>query len=983
VTGGVGNIPNINYPIYDPTTEAACTANNSTMVGTPAAPVSCRYQYGYGPGAGKGALGNPVLVNAGKANVIPAGEISPQMVYLQKFLPQPALTPDGNISNNYLGAFAAGFNNWLWAVRVDYDISDKNRVFGMYSRGDRHSIPYNGNSVLPLPYLTTFNADVAGHFAEIQDAYTITPNISNQLRYGYLYFGGPPQPNVTQGNPAWNMVAAGVTNLPAGQASTDFPYTTFSGSNAPSSWGSSSGQAGIAGGTHSYILNDNILWVKGRNAFNFGAEYAWLENNAGPFAGPSGFVNLGMSLNETAQPIQTGANSYVTNSGYSYASFLIGAMDNPSVTQQPFAVYGVRERPLAPYFQDDFKLNPKLTLNLGMRWDYMPVLQEVLDRYSFLNPTVTNPNTGNPGALQFAGTWGGAGTINCNCHSPMNNWHKNFAPRLGFAYAANDKTVIRGSYSIMFTHGGGTGGSNGNDITGENGFTIGTSFNPSTAGASFYLNTNPAFPTTGGGNVAGPNSNFGGASYTFPVVNSINITPALAGYLTGNYVTGTPSTFVAAQAQNYADPYVGGRAPEMVFFNLGVQRELTKTATVSVNYVGTQGHFLPGPTHIRGQYADDINPSYLASIGMSNAVNLSSAATAANVATVQTACGNCIPTTSIYPWYEAAAAVSSTATIGHMLTWMPQYSSVSDTYGVDVANSMYNALQLRLDQRVSHGLTMTLTYTFSKTMDDVGSSRSGFAIPTSVIATGRAWKQNLIDRTESASNTPQLLNIFGVYKLPFGKGGYGASHFFVRAVAGNWELSGISQYSSGLPLVITSSAAGTSQSYGQGTFQPDINPNFHGSPRINGKWGSQSTAVNLASLPYITGYLNTTVAGQGANAVAGATNSGGNTTCANSVGPFCNPQNNTIGDNSRVGSFNLRGPSTFRLTASINRTFDLSNRFKFVFRVDCMNVTNHVTFGNNASNNSIGVNPTSATFGQVSIASGDARSFQFQGRLKF
>jgi hypothetical protein len=68
---------------------------------------------------------------------------------------------------------------------------------------------------------------------------------------------------------------------------------------------------------------------------------------------------------------------------------------------------------------------------------------------------------------------------------------------------------------------------------------------------------------------------------------------------------------------------------------------------------------------------------------------------------------------------------------------------------------------------------------------------------------------------------------------------------------------------------------------------------------------------------------------------------------------------------------------------ALNRTFDITERFKFVFRVDCMNVTNHVTFGNNFQNNQVGVNPDSATFGTVGGATGDSRAFQFQGRIKF
>jgi hypothetical protein len=240
-----------------------------------------------------------------------------------------------------------------------------------------------------------------------------------------------------------------------------------------------------------------------------------------------------------------------------------------------------------------------------------------------------------------------------------------------------------------------------------------------------------------------------------------------------------------------------------------------------------------------------------------------------------------------------------------------------------------------------------------------------------------------MDRSRSASDLPQLLTIFGVYKLPFGKGGIGAGNRAVRWVAGGWELSGISQYSSGLPLAIVGTAASVAQNFGQGQVMMDKNPNFHGSPRINGGWGHGMTASLLGTTPYITGYLSSTGAGLGA-ATYNTSNTGtSTTTCASSVGPFCNTQNNTIGDSDRVAPYGLRAQSNFRLTMSVNRTFDITNRYKFVFRVDCNNVTNHVTFGNNFQNNQIGVNPTAATFGEVIGASNDSRSFQFQGRIKF
>jgi hypothetical protein len=143
-------------------------------------------------------------------------------------------------------------------------------------------------------------------------------------------------------------------------------------------------------------------------------------------------------------------------------------------------------------------------------------------------------------------------------------------------------------------------------------------------------------------------------------------------------------------------------------------------------------------------------------------------------------------------------------------------------------------------------------------------------------------------------------------------------------------------------------------------------------------------ANNLSTRPYIQGYISNANAGNGTSGVVTTANSGTSSVpCASSVGPFCNTATGTVGDTARVAPYGLRAPSIFRLTMSVNRTFDLTDRFKLVFRVDCQNVTNHVTFGNNFANQSIGVNPTSTAFGTVAIASNDSRAFQFQGRLQF
>jgi len=99
-------------------------------------------------------------------------------------------------------------------------------------------------------------------------------------------------------------------------------------------------------------------------------------------------------------------------------------------------------------------VTPKLTLDLGLRYDLFPSVKEVKDYASYFDPNLANTLTGLNGALNFTGN--GAGT--CNCDTPVKNYWKNFGPRFGLAYQLDSKTVIRSSWGIMFTHGDAVGG---------------------------------------------------------------------------------------------------------------------------------------------------------------------------------------------------------------------------------------------------------------------------------------------------------------------------------------------------------------------------------------------------------------------------------------------------------------------------------------------------------------------------------------------
>lgn len=947
------------YVIYDPTTLGECSANSTTG--------PCRYAFGQTPGDVPGPAGNP---SGTPTNIIPASEISPIAQYMEQWLPDPTLSGPGIISGNYLGGSPTGYDNWLYSGRIDYNLSDKQRISWVLTGGNRVAWPFTstGNLQLPIPYTRTDYSVVAGHWSDLGDTYTFTPHLVNQFRFGWSNFGGPPLRNLTQGIKKYEAVTAGISfaGVPAdGQAPTEFPTSTFSGSNAPEQWGD-----GASGHTstivnESYTTLDNLLWVKGNHSMTFGFQMQRLQDNNSSYDGPASDITLAWSPSETAC-IVTGAKNasctspgaasgyqYLTNTGYSYASFMLGAVNSTSISLQPFSVLGGRYSTYAPYFQDDWKIGRKLTLNLGLRWDYIGPYHEVLNRFSYLNPNLTNPVTGNPGALQFAGKWGGPG-VSCNCGTPVHTYWKNWGPHVGFAYELTSKTILRGGFATLYSHGGGTGGAGGAG-TGPSqlGFTSSVSFPANAAGPgagpAFYLNNSAAYQSLGLGN-----ANFGGPGYSVPPITAPG---AISQTLNvGNTVDSNGKYIKAGGAPTYADFYVAGRAPEFNFWNFGIDRQISNNITISIDYAGSESHFIYGAGNLRGLYAGQVNSIYYALGSLLNA-----AATPANIAAAQAI----VPSISVpYAGFTAAAqnGGGSQATIGRMLTWMPQFSGTSDGWGASTANANYHALQISAHKRMSNGLDITANYTYSKQIDDAGTQRDGYAIPANLTRNGKAWAQNRIDRGISATSVPQNLAVFGTYRLPFGAGAFGGSaNPVVRQIIKGWQLAGTFTYSSGTPLLVTSSNCTTPFA---GTCMPDVNPNFAGKTvRQNGSWGKGITAGNFAAIHYLV------------NSKDGSCTAGTGGNC-----PFTDPQPYMFGDASRTLAYDgLRNPSNYSLNGSVSRTFDITERWKFVFRADCQNIPNKVNFGG------IQANMDNTNFGTVGSATGNtgSRDFQFSGRINF
>ena len=941
-------------------------------------------------------------------NVIPTADISPITKAMESFMPNynnptAANYNSSTISNNYLSTGIGGRNNHLYDYRVDIDLSSKNRVSAVGALGHVVYINNFGSPYLPPPYEVGDYAVIVPKQYDVEDAYTITPHLTNQFKWGYTRFYmpiiNPTDTAAGYGTKSQTIGAFGITNLPGGQAGTEFPGVSFGtskdASTGPATWTTNSNSASTQLTIpNNYALVDNLQWLKDKHVITFGMTYQFQGlNNANP-ATFTGVLSLPFNQSPTAGytvgstssacPGVQGCSSAIDTSltGYGYASFLLGAVDPISLPLQNVATIYSRIKAIAPFVEDSYKVNQKLVVDFGLRWDYLPPLHEKFSHFTFLNPTATNSATGTPGALEFAGSYGGS-AVSCGCKTPANTYYKNWGPRLGLDYSVNDKTVFRAAMAIVYSQGGGTGGGRVSGNGGSNGAGQALGFNTTaisnnditsggTAGPSFWLSSNTGYLG------ANANTSLFGPGYLYPAAPAPG--PASTILDAGNYLSST-GAFVTASSMGYEDPYSAGRAPMYTFWNAGFERTITKDMTLQVNYVGDESHhaFDGNSQNARGYWNNQLNPIYLAALGSVTGKNsggstvplLTAPATSANVAILNAALPGAPNPAS---FIAAANAFPSQGgiTIAQMLTAFPQYSTVQDGLGgAYTDNFSYNALQITLSQRTAHGLTFNVNYTYSKNIGDDGTFRSGFNIPAAAIdGNGQNWHQNRIDRSWTSVSLPQLVNAYGVYKLPFGGSGqFGGNSLLGRQLLGGWQLSGVYTYSSGSPITVTWSTGGNcaNAAPNAGQCQVSYAPGYTGSPRINGSYGSGPNGFTACNIGIGAGctarnYVDT-------NAFKAPAD----------LSTVTGTHQYLIGNIARSAPYALRNPGTENLNAAIRRSFNLpGERAVFIFEADCTNVWNKVTFG--GPNSGWG---STTTFGQVTSASGNPRDWQFAGHITF
>jgi hypothetical protein len=949
-------------------------------------------------------------------NVIPQGLISPISLAMAAALPVPT---NQSTVNNYLAGLPLQQDDYRLDGRLDYTISARNKlsIVGVGGLNGSNTIPrYSSQTQLPLPYAGAAFVSAKTATGVITHTFVATQRLINTFKYGYTRTWGQSF-SPTKGGP-FSAANEGILNTPPGNASVSAPGVTFS-SGGPNAQASPSGFAGnVDSGpqaTNNYTIIDNLLYVKGRHNLTFGIQVQWLETNAASYAGFSGPTALTYSSNST-ENLAFNASTNVLTGGSAYASFLVGAVYAANVRTQTISDVGGRYRPIAPYVQDSWRIRPNVTINLGLRYDYLQPYREVHDRFAFINPDLTNPVVGIPGVIQFGGFGAGPSSLFtpyvCQCHTPIHPYNKNFEPQLAVAWSVHRDTVVRANFGVITTHAGGTGG-HGNATAGpgnnsEFAYTNVWQGNGSTDQPVFFLNPNiQGSPNNGkfAPGLPGGQADFSSLPVFTSAAANFNPLSTTGNYLIGGTSAGPNSPFPCANVssnncnsstQNYVDLYYGGRGPQFVNYNFGIEQMINKQAVLSINYVGSQTHFLPGGSG-RG-YATNSIPAdvayYLATLTGPD-IPIPTGQTVDNVLSKT---WNTDPKTGLTNG-ERNAIVSvapklspingpflgyggNGATVARAVSGFPQFGNLSDIWGA-TGNSNYNALQISIIQRPWHNLSGFVNFTWSKSIDDVGIHRTQYPVGPNVGNFNGYKKASGVDRSLGRFDQRHAFNATWNYLSPIGRG----QQFFATSrvatwLGGGWSLSGIYKIREGSPLQITTNTATdgsciTSANAYQGTCLPDYNPNFIGTnPRINGKWG-RGPGANASNVQTI-GYINPAAF-----------------QCPDNV---ANCGSYKLGNVARSAPYGLTGPGYWDVDLGIRRTFLMheSSALKLTFQLeaDVINVTNSTFFSLAGGNSGWGVCPPNVTnttqcsalaFGTVGGQNGAVppRDWQFAGRFRF
>jgi hypothetical protein len=553
--------------------------------------------------------------------------------------------------NNFLPLGGQVFDNRVTTIKVDHNLTPNHKISVTTTWQTRPDIlPGNGWGVNSPLDGGQDPKNVTSYAVRLNYDYMIRSNLLN-----HLTIGGDGMHNTAYTNTigqGWNQ-KLGITGLPADPGS--FPSVNFSGGSAsPISLGGGNDSRNISS---RLSLNENLTWVLGRHTMKFGVNFI-RERYANFEAGNSNGV-FGFGNSETSQPDSPNFNNW----GSSFASFLLGEVDNTSTSTISDLAW--RQNYQAFFLQDEWRATPHLTVSYGIRWERYPGSYEIHDEATSFSPNVPNPAAGGIlGALIFAGS----GPGRTGRRTFANPW-SGFAPRLGLVYEVTPKTVVRASGGVYYAPG----------IT------------PRLDATGF--SANPSFSSPDGFN---------------PVYNWANTWPQ-----NWNRPPQIDPSFANGQGVVAVLPNAD-RPPQIITWTLGVQRELAKDMALEISYIGSKStHLELGGTPFGGpdltSYLNVLDTRHLA---LGNLLNLSIDDPQAQAAGIQ----------SPFPGFD----LLPNHTVGQALRPYPQYTSVTMPYN-PLGYANYNGLTIELTKRFSRGVSVLAFYTRSKAMtnDDAAATDLG------------------------------------------------------------------------------------------------------------------------------------------------------------------------------------------------------------------------------------------------------------------
>ena len=773
-------------------------------------------------------------------NKIPASQINPVALGMLSYLPLPNRPGDPVTgSNNYYTNYSSPIIENSFSIRFDHAITDKQKIFGRYSLNDTTQTRPNlygsssPNFVISSP--TAGNDFLRQQQATIDYTNPFKPNAILDLNSSYIrYFIGRRIPGYDV-NPTVVGLPSYFTTL-ASQYTPCFPSVGVSGLGLTLSLGNIGG--GLMGGG-CYTLGDvypdlheygSVTIVHGEHTFKTGGDFGidWLATPRYEPAGPS--FNFGPNFTQGPNPVSS------TNTGIGLASWLAGTGSGSSSSGGPNQY--LSSRYYGFYFQDDWRKTPKLTLNLGVRYDYAAPWVERFNRFTDWSSTATSPLqvaglSNLTGGLTFPG-------VNGVSRSEFNPFRKEIVPRVGFSYAAHPDTTVRGGFGIFFAPLGGAG---------FNGYSV-----PNTG----YLATTNWVGTLDGVTPFNTLTNPFPQGFVYPTGSTQGLATQL-----GQSVVGMQRSRPVSYAEQW---------------NLDVQQQLGGQILLDIAYAGGRG------VHLYGDYNPDQLPDQYLSMGgvLNNQV--------AN---------------PFYnnPLISSGGLSSPTVAQSQLLRPFPQFTGVTLGNSSFFGASAYNALQVKVVRRFANGFSLLASYTWSKLMDNIPASETGFP-GGSFGGTGiQDWDNLRAEWAVASFDTPQYFAFNGIYELPFGKGKrFVNSNRVANLFVGGWQLNGITSLISGTPQEVFT-ASNTLFNYG-------------GSQRAN--WNGQNPSLSGKISKRLNEYFD--------------------------VSDFSQPAPFTYGNSPRMLG-NLRSPGFIDTDLSGIKKFPIYERITAEFRAEAFNLFNHPTFG--------------------------------------